>query len=106
MRTPTKEIVKQIAKILRDERPDYIYLRDLFKKIRDEFKIEVETQNKRLPYVPTEEELKRYYEVVWQAREMKHMVSVSCTAAVFCTRHHLLALSHSSWAALCLRLLS
>ena len=42
MRTPTKEIVKQIAKILRDERPDYIYLRDLFKKIRDEFKIEVE----------------------------------------------------------------
>lgn len=76
MRTPTKEIVKQIAKILRDERPDYIYLRDLFKKIRDEFKIEVETQNKRLPYVPTEEELKRYYEVVWQAREMKHMVMI------------------------------
>lgn len=76
MRTPTKEIVKQIAKILRNERPDYIYLRDLFKKIRDEFNIEVETQNKRLPYVPTEEELKRYYEVVWQAREMKHMVMI------------------------------
>lgn len=76
MRTPTKEIVKQIAKILRNERPDYIYLRDLFKKIRDEFNIEVETQNKRLPYVPTEEELKRYYEVVWKAREMKHMVMI------------------------------
>jgi integrase/recombinase XerD len=76
MRTPTAEIIKQIAKILRNERPDYIYLRDLFKKIRDEFNIEVETQNKRLPYVPTEEELKRYYEVVWQAREMKHMVMI------------------------------
>ncbi len=76
MRAPTKEIVKQIAKILRNERPDYIYLRDLFKKIRDEFNIEVETQNKRLPYVPTEEELKRYYDVVWQAREMKHMVMI------------------------------
>jgi len=37
MRTPTKDIVKKISKILRDERPDYIYLRDLFKKIRVEF---------------------------------------------------------------------
>ncbi len=76
MRTPTKEIVKKIAKILRDERPDYIYLRDLFKKVKEEFSIKVETQNKRLPYVPTEEDLKRYYEVVWQAREMKHMVLI------------------------------
>ena len=76
MRTPTKEIVKKIAKILRDERPDYIYLRDLFKKVKEEFNIKIETQNKRLPYVPTEEELKRYYEVVWQAREMKHMILI------------------------------
>ena len=76
MRTPTKEIVTKIVKILRDERPDYIYLRDLFKKIRQEFKIEVEVQTKRLPYVPTEEEIKRYYEAVWQSREMKHMVLI------------------------------
>jgi len=51
MRTPTKDIVKKISKILRDERPDYIYLRDLFKKIRVEFDIGVTRQNKRLPYV-------------------------------------------------------
>jgi len=60
-RTPTKEIVKKICKILRDERPDYVYLRDLFKKVRAEFNIEVTTKTKRLPYVPTEEELKQYY---------------------------------------------
>lgn len=76
MRTPTKEVVSQIEKILKNERPDYIYLRDLFKKIREEFAIEVETQTKRLPYVPTEEEIKRYYEVVWQSRETKHMVLI------------------------------
>lgn len=76
MRTPTKEVVSKIVKILRNERPDYIYLRDLFKKIRKEFAIEVETQTKRLPYVPTEEEIKRYYEVVWQSRETKHMVLI------------------------------
>lgn len=60
MRTPTKEVVSKIVKILRNERPNYIYLRDLFKKIRKEFAIEVETQTKQLPYVPTEEEIKRY----------------------------------------------
>ena len=76
MRTPTKEIVKKISKILRDERPDYIYLRDLFKKIREEFDIVVTKQTKRLPYVPTEEELKRYYNIVWQTRNTKHMVLI------------------------------
>lgn len=76
MRTPTKEVVSKIVKILRNERPNYIYLRDLFKKIRKEFAIEVETQTKQLPYVPTEEEIKRYYEIVWQSRETKHMVLI------------------------------
>lgn len=76
MRTSTKEVVSKIVKILKNERPDYIYLRNLFKKIREEFAIEVETQTKRLPYVPTAEEIKRYYEVVWQSRETKHMVLI------------------------------
>lgn len=76
MRTPTKDIVKKISKILRDERPDYVYLRDLFKKIREEFSIVVTTQAKRLPYVPTEEELKQYYNIVWQTRNTKHMVLI------------------------------
>lgn len=74
MRTPTKNIVKKISKILRDERPDYIYLRDLFKKIREELSIEVTTKAKKLPYVPTEDDLKRYYGLVWQTRNIKHMV--------------------------------
>ena len=76
MRTPTKEIVAKIVKIVRDERPDYTYLRDLFKKVREELKVEVGTKQKKLPYVPTEEEIKRYYEVVWQSREIKHMVLI------------------------------
>ncbi|MBA2651408.1 MAG: tyrosine-type recombinase/integrase [Tatlockia sp.] len=76
MRTPTKDIVKKISKILRNERPDYIYLRDLFKKIREEFGVEVTTKAKRLPYVPSEEELKQYYNIVWQTRNTKHMVLI------------------------------
>ena len=31
---------------------------------------------KRLPYVPTEEELKRYYKLVWQTRNMKHLMLI------------------------------
>lgn len=76
MRTPTKEVVKKIAKLLRDERPDYVYLRDLFKKVRDELGVTVTTQPKKLPYVPTEEELKCYYDVVWRTRNTKHMVLI------------------------------
>lgn len=76
MRTPTKDIVKKVSKILRNERPDYIYLRDLFKKIREEFNVVVTTQTRRLPYVPTEEELKRYYNIVWQTRNTKHMMLI------------------------------
>ena len=76
MRTPTKDIVKKISKILRDERPDYIYLRDLFRKIREEFSVTVSAKAKRLPYVPTEEELKRYYKLVWQTRNMKHLMLI------------------------------
>jgi integrase/recombinase XerD len=76
MRTPTKNIVNKIYKILRNERPDYIYLRDLFKKVREEFDIEVTTKPKKLPYVPTEKELKQYYRVVWQTKNIKHMLII------------------------------
>ena len=76
MRTATNQIVKKITKILRDERPDYIYLRDLFKKIRSELNIEIKTKAKHLPYVPTEEEIKNYYEVVWKSHEIQHMVLI------------------------------
>ena len=76
MRSPTNEVVKKISKILQNERPDYIYLRDLFKKIRAEFNIEVSTKTKKLPYVPTEEALKQYYEIVWKSRDTKHMILI------------------------------
>lgn len=76
MRTPTKKIVKKISKILRDERPDYVYLRDLFRKVREEFNVSVSTKSKKLPYVPTEEELRKYYKLVWKTRDMKHLMLI------------------------------
>ena len=76
MRTPSQKIVDKIVKILRDERPDYRYLRGIFKKVREELNVPVTLQAKHLPYVPTEFELKKYYEAVWKSQDTKHMVLI------------------------------
>jgi integrase/recombinase XerD len=75
-RTTARQKAKQLAKHLRKEQPDYIYLKDVFKYLRQELGVEVTTKPKRLPYVPTEEEMRRYYDAVWQTRNMQHMVII------------------------------
>jgi len=47
-RTPMAKKVKQMVKLLRDERPDYHYLRELFKRVRHEMDIEVLQKARRL----------------------------------------------------------
>lgn len=75
-RTSTKKKAKELAKYLRAERPDYPYLKRLFKDLRDELDIEVYTAPKKLPYVPTEEEIKQYYEIVWNAKNFQDMLII------------------------------
>ncbi|WP_207642411.1 hypothetical protein [Pseudobacteroides cellulosolvens] len=43
---------------IRGERPDYYYLKNLFRELRNELVIKVTGNSKKLPYVPTEEEMK------------------------------------------------
>lgn len=71
-----KKKAKQIAKLLRSERPDYFYLKEIFRHLRKELDIKVQTQPKKLPYVPSEEEIKNYYESVWHTQNIKHMVLI------------------------------
>ena len=73
-RMPVQQKAKLLAKTLRAEHPDYDYLRELFKHLRKELQIEV--TSKRLPIVPTEEEIQKYYQVVWKARKMDHVVMI------------------------------
>lgn len=76
-RTPVREKAKQFSKQLKQENPDYNYLKEIFRHIRKEMKIEVDKGSpKRLPYVPTEEEINKYYKAVWQSRNMKYVVIV------------------------------
>ncbi|CAO4847606.1 MAG: Tyrosine recombinase XerC [Holosporales bacterium] len=75
-RTPVREKAKQFARFLVKENPDYNYLRELFRHIRFALEIEPDKAPKNLPYVPTEEEIKKYYTVVWQSRNMQNVTII------------------------------
>jgi len=75
-RTPAKRKAKELAKYLRGEQPDYAYMKSLFQHLRAELGIEPPKSAKRLPYVPTEDELKRYYDAVWKAKNFQDMMIV------------------------------
>jgi len=75
-RTPAKRKAKELAKYLRGERPDYAYLKSLFQHLRAELGVEVPKSAKRLPYVPSEDELKRYYDAVWKAKNFQDMMII------------------------------
>ena len=73
-RTPPKKKAQQLAKHLRCERPDYTYLKKLFYHLRNELEVEVKTKPKKLPTVPSEEEIQRLYDVVWKSKRFGDMV--------------------------------
>ncbi len=76
IRTPVRKKAKQMAKLLKQEYPDYNYLRELFRHLRKELGVEVVHHQGKLPYIPTEEEICKYYDAVWQSREMKHVIMI------------------------------
>jgi integrase/recombinase XerD len=67
-RTPAKRKARELAKHLRGERPDYAYMKEVVRYLRVELEIEVQRAPKTLPYVPTEDEIRRFYTAVWNAR--------------------------------------
>ena len=75
-RTSANKKAKQLAKYFRREHPDYDYLKRVFQHLREELEVEVTQKPKRLPYVPTEEEMKRYYDFVWAGENSRHMMII------------------------------
>jgi len=75
-RTPPKQKARELAAALRRERPDYAYLKSVFRALRVELDVQIPRAPKRLPYVPSEDEIRRYYHTVWQARNAGDIVLI------------------------------
>ena len=75
-RTPARKKARELARQLRGERPDYAYLKEVFRCLRAELEIPVPHGSKRLPAVPTEDEIRRFYEAVWHGRRLGNAVLV------------------------------
>jgi integrase/recombinase XerD len=75
-RTPAKQKARELAKHLRGERPDYAYLKSVFRALRAELGITMPGPSRRLPDTPSEAEIRRFYEAVWQARHGPDLVLI------------------------------
>src|SRR5205823_2956634 len=75
-RTPPKKKAMELAKYLRAERPDYPYLKGVFRALRIELEVEIPKSEHRLPEVPTEEELRQFYQIIWQTRNFADMILI------------------------------
>ncbi len=75
-RTPARKKAQQLAHHLRSEHPDYDYLKQVFRYLREELAVTIPRAPRTLPYVPTEEEMRRYYQAVWHARDYPDMVLI------------------------------
>ncbi len=75
-RTPARQKARQLARALRGERPDYPYLKEVFRHLRAELGVAVARPPERLPVVPTEDGIRRFYEAVWRGRRMGDVVLI------------------------------
>jgi integrase/recombinase XerD len=76
-RTSARKKAHELARHLRHEAVDYAYLKEVFRHLRAELEVDVpHGSQQRLPHVPTDEELRRYYEVVWQAHNVQDMLII------------------------------
>jgi len=76
LRTPARKKAQQLARHLLGEHPDYDYLKQIFRHLRAELAIETSRTPKKLSYVPSEAEIRRYYETVWQGRRTGDVVLI------------------------------
>jgi integrase/recombinase XerD len=75
-RTSAKQKAQELAQILRRECPDYTYLKEVFRYLLTELDISIPLTVKSYHDIPTESEIRRYYEAVWHSRNLQDMVLI------------------------------
>jgi integrase/recombinase XerD len=73
-RTPPRKKAKQLARYLRDEQPDYAYLKSIFRHLREQLDITVPRPQKSLPNVPDKDDLQRLHQAFWDAGRMQDVL--------------------------------
>ena len=71
-----KKMAKKISKLIKPQNPNYDYIRDIFRFVRQELNVPVTTTTKKLPYVPTEDEIRKFYKAVWNSDDIKYVLIV------------------------------
>lgn len=73
-RLPPKAMAQKLVRVLRAHHPDYHYLKKVFQHTRVLLEVGPAPQAKRLPALLTDTELVAFYEAVWNARHLTHVV--------------------------------
>lgn len=74
-RVPPKEMADRVIRLLRKQHPDSNYIKKVFQYVREALSVKGgSVQIKRLPELMTEEELKRFYTVVWNSFNRTHVI--------------------------------
>ena len=62
---------KEIEKYFKKEDPDYGYLKSVFVALRKKLGIKSDRTPKRQPYIPSEEEVQKFYNTVWKSENVQ-----------------------------------
>ncbi len=75
-RTPVRQKAKQIASLLKEEKPNYDYLREIFRHLRKELSITIEKKEKSDRIIPTEFDIKRFLNVLKNETNHKNKIII------------------------------
>lgn len=76
-RTPPKQVARRLTRLLKKERPDYLYVKKVFVYVREALGFRGRPPPvKKLPELLTEAEMTRFYETVWDAADRTHTVMI------------------------------
>ncbi len=73
-RVPPTAMAKKLARLVRPQLPDYHYLKKVFQQTRALLEIGAAPLTKRLPELLTDAELVAFYDAVWHAHQLTHVV--------------------------------